>query len=319
MPDVGALVQHVQTSLIPLGVVIGALALYVVLNRADKKMRNDAVAVTVALILISVLAMIRVDAAGPSLAFVVVTVLAARAHRLRDREDDKTGGFLGTLSTYRVAHVPASLAAIFLVSVAVGSDLLTLKTFVDVPSDTPAIRVCDDERQAACSIWLLGFEATSSPLLPSPTISGPNDPGALAAFIGNAQSVEKHTATCAGDPTCLRRALHTELIGLLNLVIEPGDTPLLLRVTNPLPYYYGIEQPRAVLTRLAPGQTVSLRHHPSAARLFSDSSLLVVPKASGNPDFKPDLLRYYEGAIARMFELVVETDAWSIYRKPTVR
>lgn len=319
MPDMATLVQHLQTSLIPLGVVIGALALYVLLNRADKKMRTDTVAVTVALILISVLAMIRVDAGGLSLPFVILTVLAARAHRLRDREGDKTGRFLGTLSTYRVAHIPASLAAILLVGVAVGSDLLTLKAFVGVPNDTPAIRVCDDDGQAACSIWLIGNETPGGPLLPSPTIGASNDPGALAAFVDNAQSVEKHAATCAGNPTCLRRALHTELIGLLNLVIEPGDTPLLLGVTNPLPYYYGIEPPRAVLTRLAPGETVSLRHHPGAGRLFSDSSLLVIPKARGNPDFEPDLLRYYEGAIARMFVLAVETDAWSIYRKPTVK
>ena len=118
---------------------------------------------------------------------------------------------------------------------------------------------------------------------------------------------------------CVRSSVYTELFGLLNQVLTAGDKPLLLGVANPLPYYYGVEPPRNVLTRLEPGRTVSLKRHPSARAQFSNASILVVPNSEQNPDYEGALIRFYDGGIGRMYEVVIETDAWSIYRKTDVK
>ena len=47
--------------------------------------------------------------------------------------------------------------------------------------------------------------------------------------------------------------------------------------------------------------------------------VLVVPDSTRNPDHQPALARLYQGGIARAFDLVGETDAWSVYRKSEVK
>ena len=73
----GKLVSGIfRASVIPLAVVIVALFLYVLLNRAERTGRTDAVAVTVVLVIASVVAMNRIQANALPLAFVILVVLA---------------------------------------------------------------------------------------------------------------------------------------------------------------------------------------------------------------------------------------------------
>lgn len=314
--QISKLISDIQANLIPLATVIAALGFYVLLNRTDRQARTDTVAVTVVLVFASVLVMNRIDAGTLPLIFVILVVLTARARFTAGAPQQSRQTIFSKLHKMLPAYVPALAAAIALVGWAGGADLLSLKKYLSVSRDDTASKLCEKAEIPACSIWLLSGDRVDTSLLPNPSV---NAAGTAVPALEEAQTIDDYIALCGDDAFCLRRSVYAELVGLLNQVMEEGDKPLLLGVANPLPYYYDIEPPRNVLAILAPGRTVSLKHHPSAGTLFSDASILVVPNSERNPDYRGALLRFYEGGMARMFEVVVETDAWSIHRKLAVR
>lgn len=301
--QVEKMIDQIQANAIALAVVVGALLLSVLINLKNRQLRSDTIGVTIVLLFAAVLAVNRIDTPTLPLAVTILIVLAARSYLNLPRGDQKS--VFRMLGKIIPAYLPALIAALALVTLQVQADITTLDRYVDIQRTQSGSVLCDAPEHPACDIRITAPQGATAITLPPPQI------GAAGTDDGAANA-------CGDDMFCLRRTAYAELIGLLNANMQDGDTPLLLSPTNPVPYLYGIAPPRSVYSDLTPGRTVSLKHHPSANSLFVDVSLLAVPKPRTNPNFEPALGQFYDGGMTRMFDVVAETGAWSLYRKKPV-
>ena len=243
------------------------------------------------------------------LTFVALIILSERA--LREREVSGSAAL--------PAYSTPLLAATLLVLLTVYKDVRTVETYISDQGEDRAIPFCDSSEVPACAISYAFFDPHALQTLapfPNPELrSTPADDAALQRLTGQARSVSQHLASCNGARLCALWSVYSELYELLNLVLVADDRPYLLGFMNPIPFYYGVEPPKHVPAWIDMGRTLSAAAHPEAGILFSDVTLLVVPKTDLAQDYRTGLLPIYADDIKQRFEVIAETESWSIWRR----
>ncbi len=307
---VESFVEQIQANAIPLAVVIVALGLAVLINIKNQRFRSDTIGVTVVLVLAGMLAINRIDTGVMPFTFTILIVLAARSYlNLRKNSQKSVFRMLGKIVP---AYLPALIAALIFVALQAQADIATLTRYVEIQRAPDSANLCEAVDVPICTLRMTGRDDMNGHLFPSPVMAT----GETAA--GDPSPTVSQAPVCAADADCPAQSAFAELVSQLNMVIQSEDRPMLLGVTNPLPYVYGVTPPRQTYSVLAPGRTISLKQHPSADWLFSDVSLLAAPKSATNPYYNVEILRLYEGGMTRMFDVVAETDMWTILRRKPI-
>lgn len=304
----GKLAADVVGSLLTLALFAAALVAYRISSRSAAWPRSENLIVAVGLFTACLAAMNQVHGHELPLVFVALIVLAERA--LREAPSDRD-------MTY--VNAAPMLAALFLVLLPVAKDLETMRLYVTEQTDGNAIRFCHAPEVPACTVSYAFFDAhalrTLAPF-PKPALGiEPASPEDIANYTRDAKDIAAHLNLCRENPLCALWSIYSELYGLLNLVMVQDDRAFMLGFMNPVPYYYGIEPPKDVPAWIDMGRTVSEDVHPDAAIMFSDVTLLIVPKTELAQDYRPGLFAIYEDDIRARFALVAETESWSIWRK----
>ncbi len=285
-----------------------ALIAYRLSSNAAIGARRRNLVIAFGLIGACIAAMNQVHGNALPIAFVAIIVLSERALREASRPH---------LSL--APHVVPWFAALLLVLLPITKDLRTLGTYISDQEAARAIPFCTAADVPACTVAYAYFDAhaldTLSPF-PNPVLrTTPAADSDIAAQVAQSMTIEQHLDQCQGAPLCALWSVYDELYALLNLVMRANDRPYLLGFMNPIPYYYGVEPPKFVPAWIDMGRTLSAAAHPDATTMFSDVTLLIVPKTELAQDYRPGLFAIYENDIRTQFAVVAETESWSIWRR----
>lgn len=302
------LAADIVGSLPTLALFAAALVAYRISSGSAAWPRSENLIVALGLCTACIAAMNQVHGHELPLVFVALIVLAERALRETSTNQDLA-----------YANAAPMLAALFLVLLPVAKDLGTIRLYVTEQTDGNAIRFCNAPEVPACTVSYAFFDAhalrTLAPF-PKPALGIEHAPPEdIANYTRDAKNIAAHLNLCQENPLCALWSIYSELYGLLNLVMAQDDRAFLLGFMNPVPYYYGIEPPKDVPAWIDMGRTVSEDVHPDAAVMFSDVTLLIVPKTELAQDYRPGLFAIYEDDIRTRFAVVAETESWSIWRK----
>jgi hypothetical protein len=103
-------------------------------------------------------------------------------------------------------------------------------------------------------------------------------------------------------------------VALLRSQCGPNDRVITADMANPFPYALGWFPARAGMSSISPGNTFSLRYHPTAEAFFGDATVVMAPKrpAAPNPEV---FMAAYGQALRERFRLAAETDWWRLYKR----
>lgn len=106
-------------------------------------------------------------------------------------------------------------------------------------------------------------------------------------------------------------------IDLLKKYSSPGDMVASLSYHNPFSYALLLKPPRAGSTWLLLDNNISAGHLLSAARMFGDATVVMVPKHMPTTHVATDelLFREYKTYLLGNFAFVAESEWWSLYRR----
>jgi hypothetical protein len=282
---------------------------------AEDRVRVANVVVTLGLFAASVLAMNQVHDKALPLTFAVLVVLAQRALGQRPAADDDAQAATRRLH----AFVPPLLGATALVAIALVADLISVTFYHRYQGDERLVAFCDDPEAPACSIVYNIFrEDVAERMAPFPdprvAATAPSPPAMTPAGEGYATIMELYE-NCDADENCLFWKLYEQLFVMLDGQVTKSDRPYFLGFMNILPYYYQVAPPRHVLAWIDFDRNLSRRSHPDPEVLFSDVTLLVVPRVDFDLGWVPELEELYGADIARLFIKIAETETWTIWRR----
>ena len=244
-----------------------------------------------------VLAMNQVHDHALPLAFAALVVLAHRAQGLGAR-----------------AHLPATIAAAALVGIATVNDLGSAARY-HVLQDSPlAVDYCEAADAPACGLahFFPGDAAGKLSALPAPRLGG----GAPLPETGIARAgASELDRACNSVAICVYWQSHAQLFTLLNAILEPDDRPYQLGFTSLLAYYWQLTPPRGVPAWIDLARTFAKGTPPDAEALFADVTVLVVSRNNFTSDRVSGPAGLYDADIARLFDELVETDFWAIWRR----
>ncbi len=106
-------------------------------------------------------------------------------------------------------------------------------------------------------------------------------------------------------------------IDLLKKYSSPSDMVASLSYHNPFSYALLLKPPRAGSTWLLVDNNISAGHMLSAARMFGDATVVMVPKHMLTTHVATDelLFREYKPYLLGNFSFVAESEWWSLYRR----
>lgn len=303
----GKMIVDVDSSRLTIVVFIVAVALYWRLSQAEAAVKRANAVVAVGLFLAGVAAMNQVHDNYLALSFVALLVLGQRSLS----ESGPSGAAKDKLRCF----APPLLGAAFLIVTAMLSDAISSAHYYSAGRGLAVgehrSSVCDDPRAPVCRLVYQVIETTDAEWarpLPSPAL-------AQTDASSEIESIGEMIAECDGREDCLFWKVQAQLYDLLNRSATADDTLLFLGFSNILPYYYQTRPPKHVPAWLDMERNISVESHPAPAKIFSDVSLLIVPKVNFKVGRISGLNELYRDDIPDFFDILVETDSWQIWRK----
>jgi len=309
----GKMLRDVVDSRLTIVVFLLCVALYWRMSAASPAVKRSNLVVSFGLFLAGIAAMNQVHDNYLALSFLALLVLAQRSIG----EANSDGGQVRYNS-----FVPPLIGAVALVTTATLSDAISSVHYHTEsrkfgPAGHPS-SICDQSEVPVCRIVYQVFDASGSDWvvpLPSPTFASPSNAEGRSARGSDSQSISAMLEACDASEDCLFWKIQEQLYLLLNQHIRPEDKPLFLGFSNILPYYYQVEPPKNVPAWMDFGRNISEESHPSPQTLFSDITLLAVPRVNFKTARMPGLNETYQDDIPAYFDLVAETDSWAIWRR----
>jgi hypothetical protein len=206
------------------------------------------------------------------------------------------------------AAVGPTVGALALIAFMTFADAISMMNFVVGQRDEVTVAYCDDRERPACRLGLMGFPAdVLAKMSPLPTI------------VEDAETPPRDLATlyreCDTNAHCVWWLLQEDLVRRLNRNILPQDRPLYLGFMNMLPYFYGLEPPRGVLSWMDVGRNLSLTAHLDPDIMLDDATVVVVPHLNADMGFSPELMAIYGPKIRESYTAVADNALWSIWRR----
>jgi len=283
----------------PVTLLTFALALVLYWRRAEaaRPAKVSEIVVALGLFAAGALAMNQVHDHALPLVFVALVVLAARAYRPEGR-----------------AHLAPVVGAAVLVGIAVVSDLGSAARYFALQDSPQAVSYCEDAGVPACRVahFFPGDAAAMLAPLPTPRLDGERVLPATGIARATAADLDR---ACDSVAICVYWQSHAQLFTLLNHILVAGDRPYQLGFTSLLAYYYGLTPPRGVPAWIDLERTFSAESRPDADALFADVTVLVVSRNNFTSDRVSGPAGLYDDDIARLFDKLVETDFWAIWRR----
>jgi len=308
----GKMLRDIDDSRLTIVVFLVSTILYWRLSTATQAVKRSNLVVSLGLFLAGVAAMNQVHDNYLALSFVALLVLAQKGVA------EATSGQLDR----PIGFVPPVIGAVALIMTAMLSDAISSVYYYTAdrnfgPGGHPS-SLCSDPDLPVCRIVYQVFDTSVldwvAPL-PSPTFSPSRGAGEPSAVTGHLQSISGMLEACDAREDCLFWKIQEQLYVLLNQHMRPEDRPFFLGFSNILPYYYQTQPPRNVPAWLDVGRNISEESHPDPETLFSDITVLVVPKVNFKVGRMSGLNEIYQDDIPVYFNLVAETDSWAIWRK----
>jgi hypothetical protein len=287
---------------------------YLLSSQAAWTTRLRTLTLVAGVMLAGILAMNQVHEPALPLAFLALVVLSERA--ANESVAVKTTIHPRVRPAFMV--IPGLACGALLVLLTLYGELETLDYYRDNQAGPRIVRICANQEAHICRISYLdemAAQALGSLALPSPQNSEKEvTPDAIEAVISATRPIPDIIAMCLDRDICVDVLLRRQLVELLNLMMRPDDRPLYLGFSNFLPYFYDLEPPRRVLAWYDMDRTLLPDSHPDPAAALSDVTLLVSPRLSLLRDYEPGLEDVFAKEIENRFVLIVQTEAWSIWR-----
>lgn len=285
------------------------------IGEASRSMKISDLVVAMGLLFASAIAMNQVHDNYFPLGFAALFVLAQRslAHH-----PEPVSGY--SASPIMAPFVPPLVGATLLVAFITLSDVYTVTHYYRAGQENSAgARMCDQLDQPICGLTYLFPKFDSGDRLtplPGPLFTNATEPaGGHDALLTIAEMIDY----CSANDLCLLWKLNQQLYQLLNRHMSRQDRPYYFGFTNILPYYYQVEPPKYVMAWTGMGRNFSQESHPLPARMFSDITLVAMPKVNFGVGRAPGLHTIYEDELPNYFSKVDETEAWIIWRRPDTR
>lgn len=309
------LLLDITSSRLSLALIGLCMVFYWTLSASQRSEKVSNLVVALGLLVAGAVAMNQAHNNYLPLGFASLIVLAQRALSNEPERDPKNSPVRKMAS-----YVPPLMGAILLVGLVTLSDVFTVAHYFRAGHESAIrTRMCDHPDQPVCDLTYVfpgsAFGARFSPL-PGPRFAG--DSGS-AAHPGPLSSLVEIIEFCSANEICFLWKLNEQLIHLLNRHMTPDDRPYFFGFTNILPYYYQVEPPKHVMAWSGVDRNFSQASHPSPAHMFSDITVLVLPKVKFGSGMEPGLHPIYEDELPAYFSKVDETEAWSIWRRPDTR
>lgn len=309
----GKLLRDLGDSRLTIVVFVISLMLYWRLSAAGDAIKRGNLVVSLGLFLAGIAAMNQVHDNYLALSFVALLVLAQRGipEKIDDQEIGRSKSFMPPLIGAVALIIPTMLA-----------DAISSVHYYSATKNFPVgghpSSLCENPDVPVCRIVYQVFDTSEadwvSPL-PNPEFSSETGNGNLSPGDSGSLSVSELLEVCDARDDCLFWKLQGQLYSLLNQHMRPDDKPFFLGFSNILPYYYQTQPPRNVPAWLDVGRNISEKSHPDPALIFSDVTVLVVPKVYFKVGRMPGLNEIYLDDIPAYFDLLAETDSWAIWRK----
>lgn len=309
----GKLLRDLVDSRLTIVVYLISVILYWRLSAATPKVKQSNLVISLGIFLVGLLAMNQVHDNYLALCFVALLVLAQKG--IVEAAD-------GRNHVRWKSFMPPLIGAVTLIMAAMLADAISSVYYYSSTRNAGVgahpSSLCEQPKTPICRIVYQVFDPSDGDWvrpLPNPEFAPRGQLEETAGGDDGLLSVGAMLDQCDAREDCLFWKIQEQLYLLLNQHIRADDRPFFLGFMNVLPYTYQIEPPKHVPSWLDVGRNISQESHPDPELLFSDVTLLAVPKVYFDVGRIPGLNEIYEDDIPSFFDLVVETDSWEIWRK----